>query len=117
MAHWMLAPIDHRAEIWRTYPVQRIVVEAPDEAGARAADRGGARSSAAESLSRSCPDLLRRSQSWRDDEHAMIAETRARYVEASGEKSRPVGWCRPVEGGGGDRGGFWLGHGQETNAR
>ena len=28
MAHWLLAPLDHRAEIWQTYPVQRIVVEA-----------------------------------------------------------------------------------------
>jgi hypothetical protein len=35
MACWMLAPIDHRAEIWKTYQVQRIVVEAPDERRAR----------------------------------------------------------------------------------
>ena len=35
MPHWMLAPIDHRAEIWQSYPVQRLVVDAPDEAGAR----------------------------------------------------------------------------------
>jgi hypothetical protein len=35
MPHWMLTPVDHRAEIWQTYPVQRIVVEAPDERGAR----------------------------------------------------------------------------------
>ena len=35
MAHWMLAPIDHRAEIWKTYPVQQIVVEAPNEREAR----------------------------------------------------------------------------------
>jgi hypothetical protein len=35
MAHWMLAPIDHRAAIWKTYRVQRIVVEAPDERRAR----------------------------------------------------------------------------------
>jgi hypothetical protein len=33
MAHWMLAPIDHRAEIWGTYPVQRIVVEAQGRGG------------------------------------------------------------------------------------
>jgi hypothetical protein len=35
MPHWMLTPVDHRAEIWQTYPVQRIVVEAPDERSAR----------------------------------------------------------------------------------
>jgi hypothetical protein len=32
---WILTAVDHRAEIWRTYPVQRIVVEARDEHGAR----------------------------------------------------------------------------------
>jgi hypothetical protein len=35
MAHWMLTPLDHRAEIWRAYPVQRIVVEARNEREAR----------------------------------------------------------------------------------
>jgi hypothetical protein len=35
MAHWLLTPIDHRAEIWKTYAVQRLVVEAPDERTAR----------------------------------------------------------------------------------
>jgi hypothetical protein len=35
MAHWMLAPIGHRAAIWKTCQVQRIVVEAPDERRAR----------------------------------------------------------------------------------
>jgi len=35
MVHWLLAPIDHRAAIWQLYPVQRIVVEAPDEQEAR----------------------------------------------------------------------------------
>jgi hypothetical protein len=35
MAHWLLAPIDHRAEIWQTYRVQRIVVEASAEWEAR----------------------------------------------------------------------------------
>jgi hypothetical protein len=32
---WMLTPVDHRCEIWKTYPVQRIVVDAPDEWAAR----------------------------------------------------------------------------------
>jgi hypothetical protein len=31
----MLTPIDHRDEIWKAYPVQRIVVDAPDEWAAR----------------------------------------------------------------------------------
>jgi hypothetical protein len=35
MAHWLLAPIGHRAAISKTYQVQRIVVEAPDERRAR----------------------------------------------------------------------------------
>jgi hypothetical protein len=35
MPHWMLTPIDHRAEIWKTYLVQRIVVEAATERAAR----------------------------------------------------------------------------------
>jgi hypothetical protein len=35
MPRWMLAPIDHRAEIWQSYSVQRIVVEAPGEREAR----------------------------------------------------------------------------------
>jgi hypothetical protein len=35
MAHWLLPPIDHRADIWKTYVVQRIVVTAPDERTAR----------------------------------------------------------------------------------
>jgi hypothetical protein len=35
MSHWMLTPTDHRAEIWKTYAVQRIVVEAPNERSAR----------------------------------------------------------------------------------
>jgi hypothetical protein len=35
MAHWLLMPIDHRAEIWKTYAVQPIVVEASDERTAR----------------------------------------------------------------------------------
>jgi hypothetical protein len=28
MPGWILGPIDHRSEIWNTYPLQRIVVEA-----------------------------------------------------------------------------------------
>ena len=32
---WLLAPVDHRAEIWQAYPVQRIVVHASDEQDAR----------------------------------------------------------------------------------
>jgi hypothetical protein len=35
MPHWMLAPINDRAEIWQSYSVQRIVVEAPDDPEAR----------------------------------------------------------------------------------
>jgi hypothetical protein len=35
MSSWLLAPIYHRAEIWQTYPVQRIVVEASAEWEAR----------------------------------------------------------------------------------
>jgi hypothetical protein len=35
MSHWMLTPTDHCAEIWKTYAVQRIVVEAPNERSAR----------------------------------------------------------------------------------
>jgi hypothetical protein len=31
MAHWLLTPIDHRAKVWKTYAVQRLVVAAPDE--------------------------------------------------------------------------------------
>jgi hypothetical protein len=31
MAHWLLTAVDHRAEIWNTYPIQRLVVEAPNE--------------------------------------------------------------------------------------
>jgi hypothetical protein len=35
MPNWMLTPVDHRAEIWKTYAVQRIVVEASAEWEAR----------------------------------------------------------------------------------
>jgi hypothetical protein len=35
MAHWLLTPIDHRADIWKIYLVQRIVVAASDERAAR----------------------------------------------------------------------------------
>ena len=35
MVNWILGPIDHRSEIWSTYPVQRIVVEASAEREAR----------------------------------------------------------------------------------
>jgi hypothetical protein len=35
MPKWILGPIDHRAEIWNTYPVQRLVVEATAEREAR----------------------------------------------------------------------------------
>jgi hypothetical protein len=35
MPHWIFAPVDHRAEIWQTYHVQRMVVAAPDERAAR----------------------------------------------------------------------------------
>jgi hypothetical protein len=42
MPHWLLTPIDHRAEIWKTYAVQRIVVEAPDERTAREKVAAGA---------------------------------------------------------------------------
>jgi hypothetical protein len=102
MAHWMLAPIDHRAEIWRTYPVQRIVVEAPDEAGARRRIAEAAPpSSAAEPWLVSCPDLLRRSRSWRDDERAMISAPERGILRRMNEMAAPAG--------GGDRGGFWLG--------
>jgi hypothetical protein len=33
--HWLLTPIDHRADIWKAYLVQRIVVEASDQSEAR----------------------------------------------------------------------------------
>jgi hypothetical protein len=42
MAHWLLTPIDHRAEIWQTYHVQRVVVAAPDERRAREKVAAGA---------------------------------------------------------------------------
>jgi len=35
MPSWILGPIDHRSEVWNTYPVQRIVVEASAEWEAR----------------------------------------------------------------------------------
>jgi hypothetical protein len=35
MPSWLLGPIDHRSEVWNTYPVQRIVVEASAEWEAR----------------------------------------------------------------------------------
>jgi hypothetical protein len=35
MPHWILTAVDHRSEIWKVYPIQRIVVEAPDEREAR----------------------------------------------------------------------------------
>jgi hypothetical protein len=35
MPRWLLAPIDHRCEIWKTYAVQRLVIDAPDEREAR----------------------------------------------------------------------------------
>jgi hypothetical protein len=92
MAHWMLAPIDHRAEIWGTYPVQRIVVEAPDEAGARRRIAEAAPpSSAAEPWLVSCPDLLRRSRSWRDDERAMISAPERGILRRMNEMAAPAG--------------------------
>jgi hypothetical protein len=36
MPNWILGPVDHRAEVWKVYPVQRIVVEAQAEWEARA---------------------------------------------------------------------------------
>jgi hypothetical protein len=35
MSKWILGPIDQRAEVWNTYPVQRLVVEAAAEREAR----------------------------------------------------------------------------------
>jgi hypothetical protein len=35
MGRWLLTPIDHQADVWKTYPVQRIVIEAPSECEAR----------------------------------------------------------------------------------
>jgi hypothetical protein len=35
MPKWIPGPIDHGSEIWETYPVQRIVVEASAEWEAR----------------------------------------------------------------------------------
>jgi hypothetical protein len=35
MPSWILGPINHRAEIWNVYAVQRVVVEAPCERQAR----------------------------------------------------------------------------------
>jgi hypothetical protein len=35
MSRWLLAPMNHRAEIWKSYKVQRLVVAAPDEREAR----------------------------------------------------------------------------------
>jgi hypothetical protein len=35
MPSWILGPIDPRSEIWKTYPVQRVVVEPQDEQEAR----------------------------------------------------------------------------------
>ena len=35
MPRWILTVVDHRAAIWKTYPVQRIVVDAADERTAR----------------------------------------------------------------------------------
>jgi hypothetical protein len=35
MPKWILGPIDHQAETWNTYPVQRFVVEASAEWEAR----------------------------------------------------------------------------------
>jgi hypothetical protein len=35
MSNWILGPIDHRSEIWKSYPVRRVVVEAPSERAAR----------------------------------------------------------------------------------
>jgi hypothetical protein len=66
MPRWMLAPIDHRAEIWKTYPVQRIVVEAPDERAARKQVAGTAPSKLApnpwlDPALTSCEEVSRRS--------------------------------------------------------
>ena len=35
MPHWILTAIDYRSEIWKVYPIQRIVVEAANEQRAR----------------------------------------------------------------------------------
>jgi len=35
MPNWILTPVDHQAEIWQSYHVQRIVVAASDERTAR----------------------------------------------------------------------------------
>jgi hypothetical protein len=35
MPSWILGPIDHRSEVWNTYPAQRTVVEASAEWEAR----------------------------------------------------------------------------------
>jgi hypothetical protein len=35
MSKWILGPIDHRAAVWNTYPVRRLVVEATAEREAR----------------------------------------------------------------------------------
>jgi hypothetical protein len=35
VAHWLLTPINHRADIWKPDLVQRIVVAAPDGRTAR----------------------------------------------------------------------------------
>lgn len=35
MPHWILTAIDYQSEIWKVYPIQRIVVDAADEREAR----------------------------------------------------------------------------------
>ena len=35
MPRWLLTAVDHTAKIWGIYPVQRLVVDAPDEQEAR----------------------------------------------------------------------------------
>jgi hypothetical protein len=46
MPCWTLTPIDHRCEIWKTYPLQRIVVKASAQLEGR------------EKVARAAPEVL-----------------------------------------------------------
>jgi hypothetical protein len=105
----LLAPIDQRSEIWKFYKVQRIVIDTPDEGGARQqvakrpAPRGSALNPWLEPALTSCekvdeslgrqPGAQRRIKRLsRTRGGRRVPSTRGRN-----EKGRPEARLRPVE--------------------
>ena len=74
MSRWLLAPTNHRSEIWKSYRMQQIVVDVPDEGEARqqVAKRAATKGSAP--------------TPWLDPALTFLAESRRKVPAGTGTK-------------------------------